>query len=880
MRKNGSGKAALLLPAAAAGTAVLYSWSFYQWIFPAYGAALALLFLTAAAGTALFALKKGKTKRAAVVRGIVTGGLYVGMLSALTFLINNVLTGENKPWIAALTVTVINFILWLCWGLRFFASSSSEGAAKRNAGAKALAAALSCCLLAGGCLPLQSALSYNLHRYGKGLAAPVGTGVHTERELPPAEDADLYVAPDGCDDNDGSFDRPLATIEKARDLVRAMDKTGRTGVTVALKAGEYAVKHIAFTAEDGGTESCPVTYRAYGDGEVVLNGGVTLDPADFTAVTDETILSRLTDDARQKVVCTDLTKLGLTAADWGKLYSVGGYTTASHYDGDTVGPVPCVLYFNGAPMTTARYPDSGTLKVKSVVREGVGRESSTSNHSQLEGWDELRNPETTIFTVDRKTADRVNGYASLDTVWLWTALMYNWADGTSPLKSFDYETRAMEPAYVSCYGAVPGADYYIFNVIEELDSPGEWYLDRETGMAYLYPDGNMTDAEISLSLSTEDLITVTEASHLRFRGLTLRGTRGGGFRITGDDVQISRCLITEISGTGVAMNGYDNLLSDCELSHIGAVGADIAGGDRPTLTPGNSRVENCLFHDYSEVALTAGQGVNLNGVGNVCSHNEFYNSPQQAIFYNGNDMVVEYNLMHDVALLSDDCSAVYCGRRWDCGGSVVRYNVMYDLGDKDHHPNGIYWDDGMSGQTAYGNLIVNCKQNGFLIGGGRDNNVYNNILINCETPICYDDRARDGALHEDSWFKHSMEGADMTQNLEAMPWRGETWQAAYPYTAGWVLDYSDTDNPNFIPNPANSKVNGNLIVHYKGSFGRADESVERFSDLSGNAVYKLNAMKKLFVDPAGGDYTLRDDAPVFDEIPGFEPIPIGEIGRY
>ena len=598
---------------------------------------------------------------------------------------------------------------------------------------------------------------------------------------------------------------------------------------------------------------------------MILNGGVTLDPASFAAVTDEATLSRLSADARKHVVCADLTKLGLTAADWGRLYSVGGYSTASHYDGDTVGPVPCVLYVNGAPMTTARYPDTGTLKVKSVVREGEGLENSASNHSQRPDWYELRNPETTVFTVDKKTADRLNGYASLDTVWLWTALMYNWADGTAPLKSFDYENQTVEPAYVSIYGAVPGADYYIFNVIEELDSPGEWYLDRETGVVYLYPPEELSGARISLSLSTEDLITVTEASHLRFEGLSVRGTRGGGFRVTGDDVLITRCLISEVSGKGVSLNGYGNAVTECELAHIGATGVEISGGDRASLTPGGSRVENCLLHDYSEVALTAGPGVNLSGVGNICSHNEFYNSPQQAIMYGGNDMLIEYNLMHDVALQSDDCSAVYSGRRWDCCGSVVRYNVMYNLGDKSHTPNGIYWDDGMSGQTAYGNLIVNCKQNGFLIGGGRDNTVYNNVLINCAVPVSYDDRARDGALHADSWFKHSMEGADMQQHLEEMPWRSELWLQAYPYTESWSLDYSDTESRDFIPNPAGSKVSGNLIVRFggaKGGIGYIAESVSDYSDCSGNAVYNLGALKKLFKDPANGDYTLREDAPV------------------
>ena len=458
--------------------------------------------------------------------------------------------------------------------------------------------------------------------------------------------------------------------------------------------------------------------------------------------------------------------------------------------------------------------------------------------------------------------------------------MYNWADSTSPLKSFDYGARTLEPAYVSTYGAVPGTTYYIFNVIEELDTPGEWYLDRDTGMLYLWPESPLADAEISLSLSTEDLITVTDAPYLRFEGLTLKGTRGGGFSINSSDVAVNNCVITGISGVGVRLDGYRNAVTGCELSHIGGTGVDITGGDRETLTPGENRVENCLIHDYSEVALTAGPGVSLYGVGNVCAHNEFYNSPQQAIFYGGNNNVIEYNLMHEVALLSDDCSAIYAGRRWDCGGSVVRYNAMYGLGDKDHRPNGIYWDDGMSGQTAYGNLIVNCRQNGFLLGGGRDLDVHGNILINCETPVCYDDRARDGALNEDSWFKHSKEGADMQQNLEAMPWRSELWQKAYPYTANWSLDYADPENPNFLPNPANSSVTGNLIVQYAGSFGRCDDSVYRFSDISGNAVYQVNAMKNLFVDPDNGDYTLRSDAPVFNEIPGFEQIPIGEIGRY
>lgn len=871
--KNSLWLYAYLLLIAGAATAYFYTVCYLKWIIPLYAVSMVLIFLEGAAAFALSAAAKEKPKKKILLSALLGGGIAAGVVFAVSFVINVLIFHEGGARYAAIGTAIAFSGYSLIWTARLKEETHEKWIWK-----PLVAIILCVCILCAGLLPDAGKWLYDSGFFTR--ADPAGFGTYTEKAAGLADDADLYVSPDGSNENDGSLDHPLATIEKARDLVRTMDKTGRTGITVALKAGDYSVKHIEFSAEDGGTESCPVTYRAYGDGGVILNGGRTLDPSLFSSVTDGAVLDRLSADAKQNVVCADLTKLGLTGADWGRLYSVGGYTTASHYDGDTVGPVPCVLYFNGEPQTVARYPDSGTLKVQTVVREGEGKESSTSNHSQRPDWDGLRNPETTIFTADKKTAARIASYASLDGVWLWTALMYNWADGTSPLKSFDPATRAVEPAYVSVYGAVPGADYYIFNVPEELDSPGEWYLDRESGVVYLYPAGDMQNAEIMISLSAEDLVTVSGAEHLRFSGLSVRGTRGGGFAVEGNDILITDCVISDVSGVGVRMNGTGNALTDSELAHIGATGVDISGGDRETLTPGGSRVENCLIHDFSEVALTAGPGVNMNGVGNICSHNEFYNAPQQAIFYGGNDMLIEYNLMYDVALLSDDCSAIYSGRRWDCGGSVLRYNAMFDLGDGGHEPNGIYWDDGMSGQTAYGNLIVNCRQNGFLIGGGRDNTVYNNVLINCRTPICYDDRARDGALNEESWFKHSMEGADMQQNLEAMPWRGDVWQKAYPYTAGWKLDYSDTEDPDFISNPANSRIYGNLIVQYAGDIGRFDESVSRFSEISGNAVYKMTALKKLFADPKHGDYTLRDGAPVFDGIPDFEQIPLSEIGRY
>lgn len=688
---------------------------------------------------------------------------------------------------------------------------------------------------------------------------------------------DFYVSTKGDDANPGTKNAPFLTIEKAVEAVRNTDKTDKNGITVCIEGGEYRVSSIEFTKADSGTVDCQITYCSY-NGEVIINGGKNLDSSIFTPVTDENVLKALSSDAKQNVVCADLTALGLNSDDWGKLYPVGLYGTQANYDGDTEGPSPCDLYFNGNPLTTARYPNDGFLNTVEIIREGEGQESSTSNHAKAEGWENLRNPETTIFTVDDETAERINSYSSLENVWLWTALIYEWADTTVPLKSFDYETKALEPAYVSKYGAVAGSTYYIFNVLEELDSAGEWYLDRDHGMLYMWAPADLADAEITISLSTEDLITVTDAEYLSFRGLSVCGTRGNGIVVNSNNVKIENCKISQLSGTGVKIDGYYNTVSDCEFSHIGATAADIKGGERETLKAGGNIIKNCLIHDFSEVSITEGQGVNLGGVGNVCSHNELYNAPQQAIWYGGNNNIIEYNNIHDVALLSNDSSAVYTGRRWDEVGNIVRYNAIYNIGSGDYTPHGIYLDDGASGQTVYGNLIVNCNGNGFMIGGGRNNDIYNNVLINCNQAFFYDSRSRNAVLDPDFWFEHSREGLDMHKNLLDSPWQSEIWQMTYPYMSTWSLDYSDIQNPDFIPNPSDSRVSGNLIVHYKGDVGEIEESVYNFSEISGNKVCRFGDMTKLFVDPDSGDYTIKNIDELRESMVGFQEIPLNEIG--
>ena len=684
---------------------------------------------------------------------------------------------------------------------------------------------------------------------------------------------DFYVSPAGRDDADGSFEHPFATVERAVQAVRAV-KHDRRGVTVCVRAGEYHTGGIVLGEADSGSADCPIAYRAYGDGEVVLSGGVRLDPGDFMPVSGEA-RERLHGEARDRVVVVDLKRCGLTPDDWGPVYPIGAFGTEKKYDAHEPGE-NCELFVNGRRMTLARYPSDGFLRLAAVADVGDCFEFPEQNYDY--SWHDRRNHAGGKYIMDKATTARLRTWKSLAGVWAYGYFYHDWADSSTPVDHFDLDHRAFFPAYVSRYGARKDALYRFFNVLDELDQPGEWYLDRAEGLLYLYPPEPLDGARVELTITQRSVIQAENVNHMTFEGFTVKGTRGDAVTLRGDDNTLRRLTVTGVIGNAVEVEGYRNLVTECDISHTGRGGIHLTGGDRQTLTPGENRADNNLIHDWAEVYMMYAPAVRLDGVGNVCSHNEIHNAPHSAIFYYGNDHVVEYNAIHDVVLHSSDAGAIYSGQDWAGQGCVVRYNALWNVGGGEFMPDGIYFDDMLSGQSAYGNLVINVKKNGFLIGGGRDNTICNNIVVNCGTGIKYDDRGRD-AFVGDGWARAAVidyETGSMWRRLRQAPYRSDIWAARYPALARVSLDFSDPDNPDFPVNPANSAVKNNIVVDADATLGVIRPDVARFSDVSSNAVFQSE-------EAAGfipGEYILSDDAPALKAAPEFKNLPIGKMGRY
>ena len=838
----------IALVCAAAGCALFY-YTFTGWIPVLYF--LSVLLLAVAAGALAFRFAKSKP----LMKALITVAAFTAVFFGVTFLINNILLHETRAKIAAGIIYGLTLLFFIVFYL-----ICSRGKQPRK-GLAALAFGLAIIAAVGSAAPTLIGLYYkNVYNY---YAAPVAGAEIEEKPTVLIENADFYVSPNGSDENDGSREKPFLTLEKARDSVRALDKTGKNGITVAVMAGEYRVSSLVFTQEDSGTEECPVTYCAYGDGEAVICGGVTLPHEAFGKVTDEAVLSRIADGAKDKVLYADLFQLGITKEQYGKIYAIGGYNTASRYDGDWVGDIYCELFIDDIRQTIARYPNGKEyLYTGTVVKEGQGRESASA--SIKEGFEERRNPEPDIYKMDKALSDRIAGWQTLEDVWMFGYWRYDWADGSTPVGSVDHKNLTISPMFVSGYGAKKDAPYYFFNVLEELDSPGEWYLDRENGVLYFYPPESFTEnSAVELSLTTENIIKA-EADHLTFEGFTVKGTRGDAISISGRGNKVLNCLIKNVAGNALLLNGCDNLARDNEITRTGKGGVILSGGDRETLAPGNNRAENNLVHDWSEIYETYQPAFTLNGVGNICSHNEMYNSPHEAVTYSGNDHTIEYNLIHDVNLLTDDGGAIYSGRRWDWYGTVIRYNLIYNLGKDGHKPVGIYMDDALAGQTIYGNIIINAPHIGIQLGGGQDLIVHDNIVVNSAVPVSFDARALSGLSgnEDSSFYQEYKEGGRIWQLLYDSPWQSEAWQNAYPQYRHYNTDFSDPKNPDFVLNPAHCEVTHNLLISAEGKIGEIADEADNYSNITDNAVFKLSALKKLFVDPENGDYTLRDDAPI------------------
>lgn len=662
----------------------------------------------------------------------------------------------------------------------------------------------------------------------------------------------FYVSESGCDQNEGTRTSPFKTVTRARDAARCENAP----VTVNVLAGTYR-ETLSFDGRDSG--DFYIT-----DENAVITGGLTVSYSETKAPSDD-IISRLSESVVPNIRVIDLKEYNVSAELYDKLFPIGAFGTAQKYDGVAAG-INIEVFENDRRMKLARYPNDGYLKLDRVLDVGDVAEFPEQNY--FRDWGERRNHRGGTYIVDKKTNERMKTWKNPETAWMFGYFYHDWADSSTPVESINTDNRLVCPRFVSRYGARAGALYYFYNILEELDTAGEFYIDRENGLLYVY--ASSTDSAFDISLETVPLITLDGAENMTFSGFTLTCTRETAISGDCNNSTFKNLLIKNVATHGVMISGSNNVVENCEITHTGCGGIYLSGGERDTLTHGENRAVNNHIHDFSEVYQTYQAGVSLSGCGNTCAHNEISGSPHMAILYGGNEHLIEYNNIHDVVLHSSDAGAIYSGFDWAGHGTVIRYNLLKDIGGEGFFPDGIYWDDGLSGQTAYGNILINVKKYAFLVGGGRDNTVRDNIIIGeSRQPILYDDRNRDGFVNG-GWAHHACDTPDAPhwQKLKSVPYKSELWAKKYPTLARIITDFDKYDDPDFPINPANSVVENNIIINAEARFGWMAQSVYDYNSIGENHTY--HDFDEASIDPISLTF--------YNPRPDFPTIPINEIG--
>jgi len=657
----------------------------------------------------------------------------------------------------------------------------------------------------------------------------------------PRAPADFFVATDGDDTwtgrlaspNEGRSDGPFATLARARDAIRKLKESGPLpvgGISVEVGGGAYEIDAVIdFGRLDGGTPDSPIEYRAR-PGELVRFIGGRLVRG-WRAVEDSKVLAQLAPEATKRVLQVDLTSIGIS--DFGEMKAGPRWSYSEP---------GLELFFQSRPMVLSRWPNQGFVKIPEVLGK-----------TPIDG--DIRNGcQEGVFRYEGSRPARWAGATDVMLHGFWAR---DWADQRLKVQSIDTQAKiiSVEPAPRHEFGFKSGHWYYAYNLLSELDSPGEWYLDRQSRILYFWPPAAIADGDVVVS-EIQTILRFQDAAYVTIRGMTLEACRGTAVQVTGGrDVRLVGCTIRNTGGWAALMKTHSSGLIGCDVANTGAGGFWLEGGDRRSLTPGNLVVDNCHVSRVGRWNPIMNPGVRLDGVGNRMSHSLIHDAPHAAVIWAGNEHLFEYNEFHSVVQASNDAGIMYSGFDPAARGTVIRHNYFHHVyGFEGRGCIGVYLDDCFCSATIFGNIIQSVPYAVF-IGGGHDNVVENNIFLDCHPAVHVDARMM---------TTHASKAPLMKQRLEELPYREEPWRSRYPE----LLTYLKGN----YAQPRNNLIARNI------SWGSLWSDIAADAKPGVRLVDNLVDQNPQFLKNASSPFELQRDSPAWRL--GFKRIPTEEFGLY
>ena len=714
--------------------------------------------------------------------------------------------------------------------------------------------------------------------------------------------AALYVATNGSDSNSGSEAQPFATVAKAKEAIRAMNASNSLpdgGVTVYLRGGTYYMDEgMTFTAEDSGREGSNITYTAYPGESVTISGQIPLEKSWFKPADDAGKKIMLDQKAAEKTLMVDLKEHGIE--DYGELSTRGyHYFNKGRY-------AQAELIVNDENQTLARYPNSGSI---SVPTDNV-------------------DPESFGF---KYTDDRISKWKDAKDAYIVGTVSINYENNTYPIEKIDASKKLLtiKEGRINTY--YTNGWFFGQNLLEELDTEGEYYIDRENGKLYYYAPSDFSTGNYDIGLSTlkTPIFNFNGASHITVSNITMKGGRGyavlgtsAGYSIPSfkdwmisrgadlnganfkkgsgssvyiadidkytdaqtfpghvwdgfvdegsgvNSIEVKNCNIFNFGSGGIVINGTDVHIESNHMKNIGGTGLYLRGGDLETLTPSGNTIINNKIHRVGYLQKAYVPAIAMHGVAIHVAYNDIYDAPHCIFNYHGNDHIIEYNKIHDAVKECLDMDAIY-----------TRNEYMPQWRGTVIKNNYIY----NIGIFPVGEYTKQLNVSGIRTDNyGHALQIYSNVFANIGSSNA------NNVIGVTAQGNRNMIKGNLFVDCSA------TFLGWNTYTPGATWDMTKTEEKErvelanfkneYYKSVATNEFDNNVIVNIKFPLSQANGTVNPQGTrgapelINGGSNY-LTTSDPGFKDYQNGDYTLSDDSEVFEKAAGFEKIEMSKMGN-
>ena len=536
----------------------------------------------------------------------------------------------------------------------------------------------------------------------------------------------IYVSPSGDDANPATLAQPIKTLAKAQALVRALNATMTSDITVYLRAGTYPLTStVTFANADSGKNGFYVKYVAYPSERPLFTGG---QPITGWKVSDAT----------------------------NNIYSASGITSNFRQ-----------LYVNGMKAIRARSPNLGA--------------NGAANFNRISGYDK------TAHNV-QVASSYVSNWNNLTKVEM--HYMINWTDNVLRLASYTTSGSTAYLKFQNTEDAILYARpypqlgmtttgmsqcFYFENALEFLDQPGEWYLDETARVLYYKPrtGEDMTTATVvapmvETLLAVNGTSTSDQAAYLWFQGLTfahstyLRPSQSGfldgqagqynvaattdnkqyvgrpaaGVSVTNaNHIHFERNMFAQMAATGLDFisGTHDDMIIGNVFTDIGGNGVSVGKfvedettefhvaynpSDKNEICTNDTIKDNYINNVTTEIQGACGIACgypkqidiehNEVAIANYTGISVGFGWTATANAMTGNK--INYNNIHHISNILADGSAIYTLSNQGTG-SQIEYNYLHDFSQAtwaDYQIGGLYLDEQTSGYTVSNNVSVNA----------------------------------------------------------------------------------------------------------------------------------------------------------------------------